>query len=130
MSTIVIPYISDINFFIPDVVASLQQMEYTAPYDGEIVAFTGSIAVLGTGAGRVINVFAFNETRNYQYFENNPQFQVDSGEVVTQGGRLKANAMFSEGDILRVYITSASLPTGASDIVFRLTCKFFKRVAV
>lgn len=128
MSTIIIPYEADISFHFPDGVAVNDEFKRVMPYDGEVLNYGGSLAVLGTGGGTSVDVQVENDDTGDLIFTVQPTFEVDSASKVVEGGQLASSPTFRAGQTLRAYITAVS--TTPEDGVFTLHCKLYKRVTV
>lgn len=128
MSTIVIPYLSELAFHFPDTLVVNDEFKVEAPYDGEILNYSGSLAVLGSGAGTSTDLQVENDDTGDLMFSTQPTFEVDSASKVLEGGELADSPTFLQGQTLRAYVTAVS--TTPEDGIFRLLCRFYKRVTV
>lgn len=130
MSTIVIPYYTEAQLIFPDTVSDGDEFRLVMPYDGEIIAYEGSIAVLGTGAGKAIGFALTNLTHPIQYFVVLPQILVDSASRVLEGGAMIPSPTFRQGDVLRGFVVAPDVPSGPEDMVIRILCKFYRRTII
>ena len=128
MSTILLPYMTEPAFHFPDTLQVNDEFKWVASYDGEIVGYAGTLAVLGTGAGTSVDVQLVNDDTGVTYFSTQPTFEVNSATKVLEGGELIDSPTFRQGETLRAYITAIS--TAPKDGIFRIICKLRKPVTV
>lgn len=128
MSTIIIPYLSEIALLFPNTLQVNDEFKRVMPYDGEILGYGGSLAVLGTGAGTSTDLQLVNDDTGVTYFDVQPTFEVDSATRVLEGGALIESPTFRQGETLRGYVTAIS--TAPKDGTLTLLCKFRKPVTV
>jgi hypothetical protein len=133
MSTIILPFYETVTLNVPGLLASSQNYVVFIPqYPGEIIGYSGSIAVLGTGAGASSDFRLSNNDADYNYqfdyFTTRPTFEVDSATKVLEGGQLRDSPTFLVGDILEGEFNPVA--TNAERATITLVLRVFKPVTV
>jgi len=131
MATLFIPTYECLRFKISGVVAVGDgQFPDWAPYDGQLLTYTGYLETLGGGAGTFTRIQLRNVTKtpDQDLFAVRPAFQVDIGTGELEGGEFIASPTVRAGDEVRLDVDNVS--TNPADMTVTVRCRFFREVTV
>jgi hypothetical protein len=134
LGVVKIPYITTIYFHVTGTHSAIgdNKDRWEAPYDGEILAYGGSIETLGSGAGDYVEIQLRNSTLipNLDYFDTKPSFDVDSATSLLEGGELRDAPQFWAGNVLMLDLDHVLTATDSADIHFWVLVQMYREVTV
>ncbi len=134
MGAVKIPFITLVYLHISGTLASTgdDKDRWEPEFDGEILAYGGSLETLGTGAGDYLELQLRNSslTPSKDYFTNKPTIEVNSATGLVEGGELCDAPQFWAGNVIHLDLDRVLAAANSANLHFWLLVQMYREVTL